>query len=52
MSEYFTFLDVLRESGQTNMLGAGAYLQSEFGLTRQEARKVLSEWMQSFNEKN
>lgn len=49
MSEYFSYLNVLRESGRTNMFGAGAYLMDEFGLTRQEARKVLMEWMRSYN---
>ena len=48
MSEYFSFLNVLRESGVTNMFGASPYLQNEFGLTRHEAREVLSAWMKQF----
>lgn len=48
MSEYFSFLNVLRESGVTNMFGASPYLQNEFGLTRYEAREVLSAWMKQF----
>ncbi len=43
------FLDDLRESGETNMFGAGPYLEAEFGLDRREARAVLKEWMDSFN---
>ena len=43
--DYFEYLDALRESGVTNMFGAGAYLEDEFGLTRFEARAVLMEWI-------
>jgi hypothetical protein len=50
--EYFEYLDILRESGETNMFGAGPYLQEEFALTRCEARQVLSEWMQTFAERH
>lgn len=42
------YLDELRESGETNMFGAGQYLQMEFGLDKYEARAVLGEWMKSF----
>ena len=49
--DYFKFLDELRESGITNMFGAGSYLEYEFPeLNKQEARAVLLEWMQSFDE--
>jgi hypothetical protein len=48
-NEYFVFLEVLRQSGVTNMFGAAPYLQDEFGLSRHEARSVLSEWMKSYN---
>ena len=51
MSEYFEYLNELRESGQTNMFGAGAYLQQEFGLGRHEARDILKQWMESYNGK-
>ena len=43
--EEFTYLNRLRESGETNMFGAAPYLEDEFGLDRREARMVLSEWM-------
>lgn len=42
------YLDQLRESGVTNMFGASPYLMREFGLDKQEAREVLSEWMRTF----
>tara|TARA_R110000787_G_scaffold70091_1_gene155815 strand:- start:13333 stop:13518 length:186 start_codon:yes stop_codon:yes gene_type:complete len=41
----FEYLDNLRESGVTNMFGAGVYLENEFGLEKKEARKVLANWM-------
>lgn len=43
------YLDKLRESGKTNMFGAGAYLMSEFNMTRQQASKALTEWMRTFS---
>jgi len=46
--EHKEYLDKLRESGKTNMYGAGQYLQQEFGLEKNEARTILSEWMNSF----
>ena len=52
MKEYFSFLEVLRESGVTNMFGAAPYLEQAFGLNRREARKVLSEWMNSYATEN
>ncbi len=49
LAEYFTFLDGLRESGVTNMYGAGAYLEEAFGMPAKEARTVLLQWMVSFS---
>ena len=51
-AEYFIYLDELRESGETNMYGAGAYLQAEYGLDKDTARKVLTKWMETFSEKH
>lgn len=47
--EHKKFLDDLRASGKTNMFGAAAYLESEFGLDRKEAKAILMEWMASFD---
>jgi len=44
------FLDELRESGKTNMFGAGRFLQDEFGIDRTEAREVLLEWIKNFKD--
>lgn len=46
--EHKEFLDDLRESGATNMFGAGRYLEEEFGLSQKEARVILMEWMNSY----
>ena len=50
MEEYFDYLDVLRETGVTNMFGAAPYLENAFDLSRKEAREVLAAWMNSFKE--
>ena len=50
--EYFQYLDALRESGITNMFGAAPYLQREFDLTRYDARDILIEWMETFEQRH
>ena len=47
--EVFAFLDVLRDSGVTNMFGAGPYIMKHFPdeFTKPEARKILGDWMRS-----
>ena len=49
--EYFDYLVELRDSGVTNMWGAGPYLEDKFWLTKQEAKDVLVAWIKSFEEK-
>ncbi len=46
------FLDNLRESGVTNMFGAGSYIQEEFGITKYDAQRFLIKWMQTFGERH
>ncbi len=48
LQEYCSYLDVLRESGMTNMLGAGQYLEKAFNLKPHEARDILLSWMEEF----
>ena len=48
----FEYLDDLRESGVTNMFGAGPYVQDEFGLGRREAGELVGEWMKTFTERH
>lgn len=47
-AEIKNYLDELRDSGATNMFGAGAYLEAAFGMSKNEARKALVEWMENF----
>jgi hypothetical protein len=49
--EYYEFLDNLRESGVTNMFGAGQYLVEAFDIPRNEAREILGDWMRTFSER-
>ena len=49
---HLVYLDKLRESGKTNMFGAGAYVQQRFGLDRKEAKEILLYWMNSFEERH
>ena len=46
--EHLVYLDELRESGVTNMYGAGAYLVRDFGVKRNESHEILGYWMESF----
>ena len=46
------FLDNLRDSGVTNMLGATPYLIEEFNLETKEARAVLFKWMDTFADRH
>lgn len=52
MEKYFTYLNQLRESGETNMMGAVPYLQRQFpelAVDRDRAREILFAWMHSFD---
>lgn len=51
-NEHLEFLDDLRESGETNMFGAGSYLEVEFRLNREEAKQILMYWMKSFGDED
>lgn len=43
------YLDALRESGETNMFGAGAYLREDYpALSKDQSHKVLAYWMETF----
>ena len=46
--EMLVYLDRLRESGVTNMFGAGPFLRRKFGLGKAEASAVLVYWMETF----
>ena len=48
--ELLEYLDDLRESGVTNMFGAGPYVEEEFGMDRRDAGVVVQYWMSTFGE--
>ena len=46
----FNYLDILCETGATNMYGATPYLiEDNPDLTRGQAKEILIGWMKSFN---
>ena len=47
MTDIYKYLDDLRDSGVTNMYGAGQYLQQEFGMDKYEAQETLANWIRS-----
>ena len=49
LTTMFDYLDELRESGVTNMFGAGAYLQRKFSADKKAADTVLGAWMRTFS---
>ena len=50
--EHLEYLDELRESGETNMWGAGAWVQEEFELSKEITGKILSYWMKTFGKES
>ena len=46
------YLIALRDSGRINMMGAGAYLQRDFGLSRYEAKAAVLQWIKTFKREN
>jgi hypothetical protein len=48
--EHLDYLDLLRDSGQVNMLGYAENIREEFGVGKKESREIVSYWMKSFRE--
>ena len=48
-NKYRIFLENLRRSGVTNMFGSASYVVDEFGVSHNEAVKIVSEWMKNYN---
>lgn len=44
------YLNELRDSGQTNMLGARPYVIRKFPVSSDEAQRLLQLWMANFND--
>ena len=51
-NEHWIYLENLRRSGETNMYGAVPYLEVAFKLKKEEATKILSDWMKNYNPKD
>lgn len=49
--QHLSYLDRLRESGATNMYGAGAYVIGRFGVNKAQAKEIVLYWMKSFEER-
>ena len=49
---HLEYLDELRESGEVNMFGAAPYLEEEFELPPEDAKKILKYWMGTFGERH
>jgi uncharacterized protein YciI len=45
---HLEFLNFLRKSGEVNMFGAAPYLQTEFGLEKDQAKAIHVYWMKTF----
>ncbi len=45
--EAYTYLDELRESGACNMFGSGSYVESNFGISKKEAKDFVLGWMEA-----
>ncbi len=49
-NEIYLYLEQLRETGETNMFGAGVYLEKHFKLPKGKAREYLADWMKQYNQ--
>lgn len=47
---YYRYLEKLRASGITNMFEASVYLEDEFNLYTDDAKKILVSWMKNYDE--
>ena len=50
--DHLYFLDLIRETGVTNMFGAASYLVEEYDIDSATARAYLSFWMRTFGERH
>ena len=46
---HYKYLVRLRNSGATNMYGAGPYIMRKFGGERKESNAILGAWMDTFD---
>lgn len=51
-SEYFAFLDLLRDSGEANTVLAASYLVREYPhLRTEEAKAICADWRETYHER-
>ena len=48
--EYYRYLEDLRQSGVVNMYGATPYLQEAYNLSYNDAKTILLNWMENYDE--
>lgn len=48
--KYYRYIEKLRASGITNMFEASVYLEDEFNLYNDDAKKILVSWMKNYDE--
>ena len=51
-TKHLEYLDKLRESGATNMLQAGSWIEEQFFMSQENASKVLHYWMDTFGKED
>jgi hypothetical protein len=47
--EHYNYLIDLRDSGEVNMWSATHYLVQDFGVSYEDAKKILIQYIESFN---
>lgn len=47
-SQVFTYLDELRKSGDTNMMGAPRFVREKFGVGKHESYSLVGAWTRDF----
>lgn len=48
-TEYYKYLERLRQSGVTNMFGAAPWLENRFGIEKNLAYDVLANWVHNYD---
>jgi len=48
--EVLEYLNILRDSGATNMFGATPFIKDEFSLDNKESKRLMLLWVKNFND--
>jgi len=49
LDEVFFYLDLLRESGEVNMMGTTRLIMAEFDVDKYTARSLLQKWIKTYH---